>query len=196
MARVVLASGAQWSDDGDLLPENSNLTDVLRRLRSETIVVNATGQSEPAPPAAAEDQRGLYSVLSLPPLNRTVMRKQVLASDAPQDLAARPGGDPSRKQSGGRAANHPIAAAGDLMKRAEREAASRQTPVDLLDAEGKRCATARRAAFEALNAISKLRDGMGGRIHLLGNSFRWWYGMFSICSQFGEGVKLREVVLS
>ena len=110
MARDVLASGAQWSDDGDLLPENSNLTEVSRRLRSETIVVNATGQSEPAPPAAAEDRRGLYSVLSLPPLNRTVMRKQVLASDAPQDLAARPGGDPSRKQSGGRAVNHPIAA--------------------------------------------------------------------------------------
>ena len=59
------------------------------------------------------------------------------------------------------------------MQRAEREAASRQAPVDLLDAEGKRRATARRTAFEALNALSKLRDdGMGGRIHLLGNSFR------------------------
>jgi hypothetical protein len=144
-----------------------------RSERDRSIRASAAGR--------AEDQRGLYSVLSLPRLNRTVMRKQVLASDAPQDLAARPGGDPSRKQSGGRPVNHPIAAAGDLMKRAEREAASRQTPVDLLDAEGKRCATARRAAFEALNAISKLRDaGMGGRIHLLGNSFRWWHGTFSI----------------
>jgi hypothetical protein len=58
------------------------------------------------------------------------------------------------------------------MQRAERKAASRQTPVDLSDSEGKRHASARRAAFEALNALSKLRDdGMGGRIHLLGNSF-------------------------
>jgi hypothetical protein len=41
--------------------------------------------------------------------------EEVLAGDAPQDLAARSGGDPSGKQSGGRAVDHPIAAAGDLM---------------------------------------------------------------------------------
>ena len=99
--------------------------------------------------------------------------EEVLAGDAPQDFAARPGGDPSGKQRGGRAVDHPIAAASDLMQRAEREAASRQAPVDLFDTEGKCRATARRTAFEALNALSKLGDdGTGRRIHLLGNSFR------------------------
>src|ERR1700677_2093990 len=37
-----------------------------------------------------------------------------------------------------------------------------KTPVDLLDAEWKRRATARRAAFEALDALSKLLDGWKG----------------------------------
>jgi CO/xanthine dehydrogenase Mo-binding subunit len=51
-AKEALASAARWSDDGDPLPDMSNLADELRRLRSETIVAGATGQSEPAPPAA------------------------------------------------------------------------------------------------------------------------------------------------
>jgi nicotinate dehydrogenase subunit B len=51
-AKVALASGARWSDDGDPLPDVSNLAEELRRLRSETIVVGTAGQSAPAPPAA------------------------------------------------------------------------------------------------------------------------------------------------
>ena len=97
--------------------------------------------------------------------------EQVLAGDAPKDFATRPGGNPGGKQRGGSAVHHPIAAAGDLMQRAERESASRQAPVNLLDAERKRRTTARRATFEALNALSKLLDNRGAwRIHTLFNS--------------------------
>jgi hypothetical protein len=97
--------------------------------------------------------------------------EQVLAGDAPKDLATRPGGNPGGKQRGGRSVDYPIAAPSDLMQRAEREAASWEAPVNLLDAERKRRATARRPALKALNALSKLLDNRGAwGIHFLFNS--------------------------
>ena len=52
------------------------------------------------------------------------------------------------------------------MQCAEREAASRQATIDISDAERKVRATARGAAFEALNALSQLLDDRGAwRIH-------------------------------
>jgi nicotinate dehydrogenase subunit B len=51
-AREGLASTARWSDDGNSLPNTSNLHEELRRLRSETSVVGTAGQSEPVPSGA------------------------------------------------------------------------------------------------------------------------------------------------
>jgi CO/xanthine dehydrogenase Mo-binding subunit len=51
-ARNALASAARWSDDAVPLPDVADLRGELQRLRAETIVVGATGQSEPAPDQA------------------------------------------------------------------------------------------------------------------------------------------------
>jgi nicotinate dehydrogenase subunit B len=48
-ARYALASAARWSDDAVPLPDIADLRGELQRLRAETIVVGASGQSEPAP---------------------------------------------------------------------------------------------------------------------------------------------------
>jgi nicotinate dehydrogenase subunit B len=45
-ARNALASGARWSTDAIALPDSAALRDELPRLRAETIVVAANGQSE------------------------------------------------------------------------------------------------------------------------------------------------------
>jgi len=47
VTRNALASGARWSDDPVLLPNIADLHQELRRLRAETIIVGAAGQSEP-----------------------------------------------------------------------------------------------------------------------------------------------------
>jgi hypothetical protein len=64
-----------------------------------------------------------------------------------------------------------------MMQRAERQAASRQMPVDRLDAEGQRQSPACGRAPEAPDARAKLLDtGTGdGRIHVLGNTLGWCY---------------------
>src|SRR5258707_7913212 len=51
-ARNVLASTARWSDDAVPLPDITDLRGELQRLRAETIVVGASGQSEPVPDQA------------------------------------------------------------------------------------------------------------------------------------------------
>jgi nicotinate dehydrogenase subunit B len=51
-ARNALASAARWSDDAVPLPDIADLRGELRRLRAETIVVGAAGQSEPVPDQA------------------------------------------------------------------------------------------------------------------------------------------------
>jgi nicotinate dehydrogenase subunit B len=48
-ARNALASAARWSDDAAPLPDIADLRGELKRLRAETIVVGAAGQSEPVP---------------------------------------------------------------------------------------------------------------------------------------------------
>jgi nicotinate dehydrogenase subunit B len=48
-ARNALASAARWSDDAVPLLNIANLRGELQKLRAETIVVGATGQSEPMP---------------------------------------------------------------------------------------------------------------------------------------------------
>ena len=107
-------------------------------------------------------------------------REQVLARDAPEHLAAGAGGDPGGKQRRGRAVDRAIAAAGDLMQRAERQSASRQMPVDLLDAEGQHQSPACGRALEALDALAKLLDNRkaGGRSHVLCNSLGGYYVLY------------------
>lgn len=51
-ARNALASAARWSDDAVPLPDIADLRGELQRLRAETIVVGAAGQSEPVPDQA------------------------------------------------------------------------------------------------------------------------------------------------
>src|SRR5258708_3067953 len=51
-ARNVLASTARWSDDAVPLPDIADLRGDLQKLRAETIVVGASGQSEPVPDQA------------------------------------------------------------------------------------------------------------------------------------------------
>jgi nicotinate dehydrogenase subunit B len=70
-ARNALASAAYWSDDTVPLPDIADLRGELQKLRAETIVVGATGQSEPAPDQAkrisAEYTRSYLSHASIGP---------------------------------------------------------------------------------------------------------------------------------
>jgi CO/xanthine dehydrogenase Mo-binding subunit len=70
-ARNALASAARWSDDAVPLPDIANLHAELKKLRAETIVVGATGQSEPVPDQAkrvsAEYTRSYLSHASIGP---------------------------------------------------------------------------------------------------------------------------------
>jgi len=98
--------------------------------------------------------------------------EEVLPNDAPQRPAAGPSGDSRRKERRGRAVDRALAAAGHLMQSAERQSASRQMPVDRLDAEGQHQSPACGRAFEAPDALAKLLDNRkaGGRPHVLCNS--------------------------
>jgi len=49
VARNALASAAHWSGDAVTLPDIADLHGELKRFRAETIIVGATGQSEPVP---------------------------------------------------------------------------------------------------------------------------------------------------
>jgi hypothetical protein len=77
----------------------------------------------------------------------------------------------------GGAVDRVMAAARHLMQRAERQAASRQMPVDRLNPEGQHQSPAAGRVFEAPDALTKLLDtGTGdGRVHVLGNGLGGWY---------------------
>jgi nicotinate dehydrogenase subunit B len=70
-ARNALASAARWSDDAIPLPDIADLRGELKKLRAETIVVGAAGQSEPAPEqtkrVSAEYARSYLSHASIGP---------------------------------------------------------------------------------------------------------------------------------
>jgi nicotinate dehydrogenase subunit B len=70
-ARNALASAARWSDDAIPLPDIADLRGELKKLRAETIVVGAAGQSEPAPEqtkrVSAEYTRSYLSHASIGP---------------------------------------------------------------------------------------------------------------------------------
>jgi nicotinate dehydrogenase subunit B len=70
-ARNALASAARWSDDAIPLPDIADLRGALQKLRAETIVVGAAGQSEPVPDQtkrlSAEYTRSYLSHASIGP---------------------------------------------------------------------------------------------------------------------------------
>jgi nicotinate dehydrogenase subunit B len=70
-ARNALASAARWSDDAVPLPDMAGLRGELQKLRAETIVVGAAGQSEPVPDqvkrVSAEYTRSYLSHASIGP---------------------------------------------------------------------------------------------------------------------------------
>jgi nicotinate dehydrogenase subunit B len=70
-ARNALASAARWSDNAVPLPEIADLHGELKKFRAETIVVGATGQSEPVPDQvkriSAEYTRSYVSHASIGP---------------------------------------------------------------------------------------------------------------------------------
>ena len=70
-ARTALASAAQWSDDAVPLPDMADLKGELKKLRADTVVVGAAGQSEPVPDqtkkVSAEYGRAYLSHASIGP---------------------------------------------------------------------------------------------------------------------------------
>lgn len=119
-------------------------------------------------------------------------RKQVLASDTPEHLAARARRNPGGEQGGRCPMNRSVSAAGHLMQGAKRQPPSRKPLVDLRQPERQDLSRAARPSFEALNALPKLDDGTGDAIrHLekgcssgLCKGFLRWYVLylFSIAS--------------
>ena len=61
--------------------------------------------------------------------------EQILAGDAPEDLAAGPGRETGGEQGRGRAVDGPVPAAGDLMQGAQRQPAAGKAAIEDLQAE-------------------------------------------------------------
>src|SRR5580704_12803195 len=113
--------------------------------------------------------------------------EQILPGDTPEHLATRARGNSRREESRGGAVDRAISAAGHLMQRAERQAASREMPVDRLETEGQHQSPAASRALEAPDALAKILDpGTGdGCAHVLGNGLGGWYVpyLFSSCEE-------------
>jgi hypothetical protein len=91
-------------------------------------------------------------------------REEVLARDTPQHLAVRARRDSCGELRGRGTVNRAIAATGDLVQRAKRQSASRQMPVNRVDAERQCGPMTPGCPFETKNALSKLlENGEGGR---------------------------------
>src|SRR5205807_8955855 len=75
--------------------------------------------------------------------------EQILPGETPEHPATQPCSDSRRKERRGGAVDRAMAAAGHLMQRAKRQSASRQMPVDRLDAEGQHQSLAASCALEA-----------------------------------------------
>ena len=84
------------------------------------------------------------------PSMRERRRKQVQSRETPQHFAARAGGDPCRKKRSRRAINRAVAAASDLMQRAERQPKAGKPRVHRRDTKGQ---SRRRAPVMALDLL-------------------------------------------
>jgi hypothetical protein len=90
-------------------------------------------------------------------------REQVRPGQAPQHPPPGPRRDPGGEKGRRRAVDRPVAAAGHLVQRPERQPAVRQPVIDLWHAERQRCAPPPRTAVKALKTLAKrVEDGRGG----------------------------------
>ena len=114
---------------------------------------------------------GRYHAIRHEPSSRDGRGDQFLPGETLENLATQPRSDSRHKERRCRAVDRVIVAAGHLMQRAERQAASQQMPVYRLDAEGPHCPQAASRALDAPDALAKLLDtGTGdGRALDLGN---------------------------
>jgi hypothetical protein len=96
-------------------------------------------------------------------------REEVLACDAPQDLASRARSNSRGEECRRRTVDRAIAATGDLVQGAQRQSALRQMLIDRLNAERQHGPRTRGSPFETLNAFSKRRENRkgSGRAHIL-----------------------------
>lgn len=86
-------------------------------------------------------------------------RKEIGPGDAPQNLASRARRDAARKQRRCRGVYGAIATAGDFMQRAKRQAAARESCIELGDSEGKYRSG---APASALNLLDPRAQGVYG----------------------------------
>lgn len=84
--------------------------------------------------------------------------EQVRLGDAPQRLAARASRDSGREKSRRRPVDRAIAAAGDFMQRAARQAAAGESRIDLGNPERKHRFRAPGSPFEACDPLSKFHN--------------------------------------
>ena len=96
-------------------------------------------------------------------------REQILAGHAPQHAPPGPRCDPGGEECSGCPVDRAVTAAGHFMQRPERQAASRQTPINGLDTERQYRPPMPRPTLKASNALAKRRDNGNGnrRIHAL-----------------------------
>jgi len=86
-------------------------------------------------------------------------RKQVLPSDAPEDLSFGPRRDAGGEQGGCRAVDGGIATSRHFVQRPERQPATGKAAVDSSDTERKDGPGAQRCALKALNLLAKPQNG-------------------------------------
>ena len=113
--------------------------------------------------------------------------EQILPCDTPEHLTTQPRRDSRRKERRSRAVGRAMAAAGHLMQSAKCQSASRQMPVDRLDAEGQHRSPVARRAFEPLDArheALRWRDGVW--MYSWPWQRVWRDSMFHICSYYVE----------
>lgn len=109
-------------------------------------------------------------------------REEVRARHAPQHLALRSGGDAGGEQGRGRTVDRTVPTAGDLVQRTERQAAARESRVDVGKSEGQHRCGAPVPAFNASNLGAQGLDGGLGPHSGLLTSADGSTIMFLICS--------------
>ena len=95
--------------------------------------------------------------------------EQILPGDAPQHLSFGARRDAGGEQGRRCAVDGGVAAACDLVQRAERQSPARQPAVDRLDAERKHRPRAQHPSFKVLNLLAKPQNGgwLDGSTHVL-----------------------------
>ena len=107
--------------------------------------------------------------------------EEVLAGDAPEHAAARPGCDPGDEMRGSGAIDGAVPASRDFMQAAESQPAVRQPRIDCRDPERQGFAHAATGTFQMRDTPSKLRDGrICGAVR---HSYRWLQGLCNVSAR-------------